>query len=572
MDYPSKAAESIVIHAREVCKHEDSLRKVLEQVSLPSGLFTDSRQQGKVAYETDELIRAFLYQHVRGLSQNELASRLLGRVSILKRLGFTDPPSQQVLNTVWNDAFDVDTREIIKTAAQGIRKEALDHNVVDELLLPTRSTDEEHEKGELTKEEAKLQQAQKLIQLARQYILPVIDSGRADNQQYSDEQIIDIFTKMCSQQGSANAEGEYAKLTGDDAVCSGATILRTFKLIATPSEEDAQLKLSAFHGNDRMPQIELIREAVLHIFNTVNENIINSINDDGRFNNRETIAAIDITHERFHPSPWKDKQKGVPRKDFPRMVSGYKKDEEFKRGFKYATLTLVGEHPPIILGIEPVKEDSQWEEDDAPSYPKASLVRRLLDKAQRFVDLDEVLLDRGFYSHGVFTSIHNHDIVYTIPVPNYEPDREAIEKIKSHPSAKGGVDHNIRVGQTGGYHTAEYLYVPTKGASSDDAYSVFITNRDHVAPEDAEAICNRYRRRWDIENQYKSIKSFLPKTSSKDYRVRFCNFALTSLIYNLWRLTDFLIKIAIDKPIRDPPVISARTFVRALSNFLRDIG
>ena len=246
MVYPSKAAESIVIHAREVCKHEDSLRKVLEQVSLPSDLFTDSRQQGKVAYETDELVRAFLYQHVRGLSQNELASRLLGRVSILKRLGFTDPPSQQVLNTVWNDAFDVDTREIIKTAAQGIRKEALDHNVVDELLLPTRSTDED-EKGELTKEEAKLQRAQKLIQLARQYILPVIDSGRADNQQYSDEQIIDIFTKMCSQQGSANAEGEYAKLTGDDAVCSGATILRTFKLIATPSEEDAQLGLSDFH-------------------------------------------------------------------------------------------------------------------------------------------------------------------------------------------------------------------------------------------------------------------------------------------------------------------------------------
>lgn len=166
MACPSQAAESIVIHASEVCKHEDSLREVLEQISIPTDLLTDSRQQGKVAYETDELVRAFLYQHVRGLSQNELASRLLGRVSILKHLGFTDPPSQQVLNTVWNDAFDVDTREIIKTAAQGIREEALDHNVVDELLLPTRSTDEENKNGELTKEEAKLQRAQKLIQLA----------------------------------------------------------------------------------------------------------------------------------------------------------------------------------------------------------------------------------------------------------------------------------------------------------------------------------------------------------------------------------------------------------------------
>lgn len=156
MVYPSQAAESIVTHASEVCKHEDSLRKILEQVSLPPNLFTDSRQQGKVAYETDELVRAFLYQHVRGLSQNELASHLLDRVSILKRPGFTDPPSQQVLNAVWNDAFDADTREIIETAAQGIRREALDHNVVDELLLPTLSTDKEDEKGELTKEEAKL--------------------------------------------------------------------------------------------------------------------------------------------------------------------------------------------------------------------------------------------------------------------------------------------------------------------------------------------------------------------------------------------------------------------------------
>jgi IS4 transposase len=93
-----------------------------------------------------------------------------------------------------------------------------------------------------------------------------------------------------------------------------------------------------------------------------------------------------------------------------------------------------------------------------------------------------------------------------------------------------------------------------------------------VEPAEIRSVVNRYSRRWDIENQYKSIKSFMPKTSSTDYRLRFCNFALSTLIYNLWRLTDYLIKAALDEPIRSPPVITAKTFVRALGDFLREFG
>lgn len=101
---------------------------------------------------------------------------------------------------------------------------------------------------------------------------------------------------------------------------------------------------------------------------------------------------------------------------------------------------------------------------------------------------------------------------------------------------------------------------------------MFVTNRDRVEPEEIDKICNTYDRRWDIENQFNSVKSFLPKTSSKDYRVRLCKFVLASLIYNLWRLTDYLLKVAMNEDIRSPPVITAKTFVRALGEFLRDIG
>jgi len=73
----------------------------------------------------------------------------------------------------------------------------------------------------------------------------------------------------------------------------------------------------------------------------------------------------------------------------------------------------------------------------------------------------------------------------------------------------------------------------TKGEGT----AIFTTN-PRVGPDAAETVCRRYSRRWQIENEYKSIKyDFLAKTSSKDYRVRLFYFVFAVLLYNIWRLT-----------------------------------
>ena len=254
------------------------------------------------------------------------------------------------------------------------------------------------------------------------------------------------------------------------------------------------------------------------------------------------------------------------------MVSGYKKSGEYKRGYKYATITLVGDLVPIPLAIEPVKENSNWEEDDAPSYSKAALVERLLDKALQFVDIDEVMFDRGFYSNDVYAAVADRGLTYLSPVPKYEDDYEVIKDIESHPEADAAVKHDVPFGHDGEvHHTAEFLYVPSSNDDADGKYAVFATNCGRVEPDEIEGVCNRYSRRWDIENRYKSIKKFLPRTSSTDYRVRLCNFVLATLFYVLWRLTDYLIKRGKDVEIRSPPEITGKTFVRALGEFLRRV-
>ena len=82
------------------------------------------------------------------------------------------------------------------------------------------------------------------------------------------------------------------------------------------------------------------------------------------------------------------------------------------------------------------------------------------------------------------------------------------------------------------------------------------------------------RRRQDsTSHSNKPSPVFLQsRPSSTDYRVRLTNFVLASLIYNFWRLTDYLIKVAIGKGVRAPPVLTAKTFANVLGQYLLRVG
>jgi hypothetical protein len=572
-------AQAIVIHAESVCEHENHLWDVIHQLGIPTELLTDTRAQHKTDYNTDECVRAFLYAKIHGYSRNKLADILSERTSILKACRFdvkslSDAPPQQTLNDIWNK-FSSDTQRIITAAAVGIAQAAVEHDVITEGLAPILEDDDDEQEEEEDKADVERRQSTRTIKLARNHAFPEFESGRTINRDYEDEQILEMVARMCAYTGSANSEGEYGWLTDDDLTAHGSTILRVLKKFATPDDEVEDLTLDEIMRDDDMPDIDTIRGELMKSFDAALENIITALKGGGPFSDRTKTGAIDITTEQFHVSPWVDKDEGIPKPEYPRMVSGYKNKQHdtIERGYKYATITLAGNLAPIILGVEPVKENSNWEEDDAPSYSKADLVDRLLASAERFVDLDEVFLDRGFHSKGVYAAIEERGITYTAPVPTYEDDYTAIKKIEEHPDADAAVLHDVPVAIDGEvHHYTEYMYVPSESDDADGKYAVFITNRGHVEPELIDVVCDRYRRRWDIENQYKSIKECLPRTASTDYRVRLCNFVLTCLLYNLWRLTDYLIKVGRDKDIRSAPELGFRTFVRALGDFLREFG
>jgi len=573
-DAPALAG-AIVYHAGEVCKSVDRLWRVLGEVSIPVDGLTDNRQQHKAANGTEPMSRVFLYQEIYDLAQSEVADRLKNRPSLLKTFDLDKPPSQQSISYAWKQ-FSEQTRRTLTAAATGIAHEAVDRGVVSEPRVPIIPDEDDIEKdtdeSTVTREHVR-KYGSKVVELARRHAFGEFDSDRADNRVYEDEQILDLFASACLTQGSAHSEGEAGWFLDENDTCDDSTFLRVIKQFAMPADQEVSISLQDQQIEDIIAFTEVFREYLMESFDTATENILETIRYEDPFDDRHVVAAVDFTHVPYHVWPWVDKDEQIPKATYPPMVSGYVDDGELKHGYTFATITIVGNDVPIILAIDGVREHSEWEPAAAPADSKADVVGRLLSRAQQYVDLDELLLDREFYTKEVRAAIDGRGLLYTMPVPKYEPDYQAIKQIKSKDGVDAGVKHDVPVGIDGDVdHTSEYLYVPATSDDADGEYAVFVTNRDHVAPDEIAHVTNSYSRRWDIENQYKSVQSYLPKTSSRDYRVRLFNFTFAALLYNLWRLTDFLVKVDMDREIRSPPVVTARTFVRAVGQSLREVG
>jgi len=528
----AQAAELLVKQVQEEFDQgTDNLSRAFQNIVVPHTIGQEPSSKDSVKYPYEQMVKLYLYRLVRGYSQNEVIKKLNTQRYLQRRFGFTDKvPRQQTLSNAECNRFSPETKRALYAAAQAIAREADERDVIIPELSPELlEPDDDGTEEERSKRDYKREQSQKSVRFARKHAIPHFETGRADNKSYTDTEIFDVLARMCATTGSANSEGEYGWITDEDYTPDGSTILRAMEKIGTPGDEAQQVTFDELLESNESPELAKIRDAVISSFDTATENIISSINGDTPFSDREVVAAIDVTYERIHISPWEDYEKGIPNEDFPKLASGYKKSDdpydddkgEIRYGFKYATLAIVGDNAPIILGVEPLKENSAWEPDDAVSYSLADVVDRLLQKAQQFVDIDVLLCDREFYAHPVFNTIHQHGTTYIIPKKKYEDDYANIDKIEEHPTADAAVQHNVTSSDGDRSHKSDFLYVPS--SEEDGKYAVFATNQ-RVEPENIEPVVGKYQRRWDIENGFKSIKDFKPRTSSMGYRVRFIIF------------------------------------------------
>lgn len=464
------------------------------------------------------MIAACLFRRVTDRSQLELHRDLRRWDDLPNRLGLDSAPDQSTISRAERHRFDDNLCTFLDRAATAIVEEARDQQVPRKLLAPLAKEDGQSD------EQFTTEQIKRTTRLGRRYGFRPFDSGRAANTSYPDNCIFELQSFM-GMAGCGTAQGarRFARHSRRDRTHHGDTHLRTVKQF----------------------DVDDIRES----FDEAIGYLVDAVSDDIAFR-RSVVAAIDVTTVRYYGD-----------RDGMAMVNGVPGEHAY--AYKLATLSIIGNNVPLVLAVEPIRNDSPWDDHD-DGMVLGEVVRRLLEKAEQHVTVHTVLCDREFDASAVIDALEEYDCRYLIPRRRQAPEKAAIERMDEH-----DVDVSVQEGTAhyeGRSHDLTFIYVPSRRDGADGPVP-FITNRD-VSIEEARGWCETYRRRWHIENQYKTIKNeFLAATSSKDYRVRLFYFAFACLLYNIWRLTDFLLQLELDYA----PRIPAGEFVDLASPYLRPI-
>jgi hypothetical protein len=569
-DTPSPVAEPLLEQAEELCGLHDHITRVIADLDVPEATFSDRYPRpGRADFEFASIVLMFLYQHARGFDQSELHRRLTGTAYVYIRFGLSRPPTQQAISYIWRNRFSLADRRTIKTTAQAIREIAADHDIV--------SDDEPRlNPAEIADTEITDDLIMNAVEAARDRGLDEFDSERADNATFQDMVFFERqgYLNMADRGTTTRSKGSnkrFERISDRTTTPHGDTHLRTMKKAAAPPE---QTTLDDYEDGRRPTDWERIRDEVLDPFHRGAETILEEVRENGGIR-EPVIAAIDITPWPVFTSPYKDDEdvacgddpvvvNGKERylqEEYPKMVHGLNKKHE--RGYEMATITIIGEDTPIVLGVEPVRRESDWETGEIGDTSQARLVERLLKQAEQHVDIHKVFCDRGFDAHSVRDTIDRRNMTYLIPKRKYEPEIEDIEELEHESVTGAGVVRNVPHGHEGRIHTGSIMYVPS--TEEEGAYAVFTTNRD-VPVEQVQGFVGQYTQRWRIENEYKSIKKhFLPTVGSMDYRIRFLYFVIGVVMYNVWRLTNLLFRDAVDVHLGEHPPIPAGEFIEILA-------
>jgi hypothetical protein len=566
--------DDISDQTEDLCHIHDHVTRVITNLDIDPDCFSDYADSNRAKFGLEPIVRMFLYKYARGFNQSELERRLRGAAYVYIRLGLRQPLSQQVISHNERNRFTSSERRTLKEAAERIREVCAEHDIVETDEPPLEPQD--LQAGGDGLEEKQIMSA---VERATELGFDEFTAGRASNCKYALEAYFERqgYLNM-ARAGTTTPRRRFERLSDRSEVPHGSSHNRTMKKVADPN---SQLSLKDFADSRRTPDWKRIRNEVLPMFHVgVGKQLDEIAGRDRQGIRQPVVAAIDITRINFWPPPFTDErpdtdaelidvnEREVYRKaEYPEMVSGFR--ERGKRGYKFATLSIIAEDTPIILAIEPVRDYRAWErrdKDEVETTSTLDLVDGLLEQAEQHVDIHKLVCDRGFDSHGVRDRIDRRDIRYVTGKRSLgKADYENIKEISQDSVYDTRIEH-AKLTYEGRTHKVSLVYLP------GGKYSVFTIN-GWISPDRAQALTEQYRQRWVIENEYKTIKQhFLPIIASTDYRIRFLYFVIAVILYNTWRLSNFVLRDEVSVDLGDEPPLRAGEIVELVGFFLFDPG
>lgn len=212
---------------------------------------------------------------------------------------------------------------------------------------------------------------------------------------------------------------------------------------------------------------------------------------------RKIIAALDFTEREYYGN-----------KNHKQIIGS--KDGKYVQ--RFIELSIV--KPALFINALMV---------DQFTNNKVKLITQLVDGFNEIfkkTEIELLLMDRGFFTKAVVKLLDEKRIKFIMPAVK---NREIKYMAESCINMKRSIVLDYKFGET------KVFLVFIK---IDDEVLVYMTNTK-FNPLKVHLL---YKKRWQIETNFREQNQFLFKTTTKNFEVRYLAFAIAGLLFNAWQL------------------------------------
>ncbi|WP_251343767.1 transposase [Haloplanus halophilus] len=526
---------------QDAINHIDDGADVIE---LVAGLdFSPYQDQGDTYDESDDsfpfdpMVRALFLKDLMGYTGVELHTRLTENPDEAAALGFDEVSSRTTLDRTPGRRLSDEFRIQIQHTTHRILEYA--HEQDNPIGLKSLEPDEKDDVSERTEDRHIKEKTLEVSEELRGLLYGAVDLDRPESgRQYSTSGLLGLESVMSTEACAAGQGSElYNNAPKGVSAPDGETLLHYLKQLDVEevceiiqAGVDVQLKSARRH-------LEFTRPAEL---------------------------AIDMTYVAYYSNDREALNYGED--DDQVVVMGAPPSKGYDWCMKFATAAIVGDNVQFMLAVRPHTKGQGIGE----------LVRELIAAASEHVSVQRVYADAEFYAVDTIRALQAARTDFVIRVPANERVKRWIRRanhdvwVKKNKTIYGRTPE-----KSNGAVRATHVGVPKR--TNPEKTVVFATNSevdDEIALDRRETKrkINRYRRHWGLETGYRCITDFFPWTTSKEYQVRLFHFGFGMLVYNMWRLVDFLVQLDLDSEQRSKPRLKAKRFQNLVARILSMYG
>lgn len=473
---------------------------------------------GRVKYHPMSMIKAFILKDLKGITSNtQLIYHFHRNDDERKLLGFNDRyklPSPQTFSVVANERLNPEVRGMMDFIVRKTREIAKEEGKLLDIDFIPKKYDGKG-KSKRTIDRRKSIEGGRIIRFLKDEIFPTLDLPLNCKARYGKDNFLDLLAYVAYNSTFAN---------------QGYQLMR----------EDEKFEGKVPHARTLLGYLgKLNNEEILSMFIAAFERIFRIARSRGLLNGPVDLAMD--CHDWLYYGDKNDKM----------VINGEYKLGTTKR-FRFITVKIAEKYGDFTLLALPVGIFTNQRE----------VVRTLIEFAKDKVNPRYFYIDRGFYSAKFLSLFEEMGIRYLMPGVK---TKRVVRLIQKHGSPKV-IDMNL--------HSADKRYhAKTKLAIRKDREGkdvCFATNLPSLMLFTAN-LFRLYSKRWNIETGYRVQKhEFRPNTTSKNYRIRTFYFMFSTLLYNIWVITNAMLSKYLFDEMVEYRLITAKMFMKKFYEAYKD--